>query len=86
MLRLRRVSLTQFRNYAALTWAPAARVSVLFGPNGSGKTNLLEAISLLAPGRGLRGARIADLLRRGGDGRWAVAGRFATAEGKLDVG
>jgi len=86
VLRLRRLTLTQFRNYAALTWAPAARVSVLFGPNGSGKTNLLEAISLLAPGRGLRGARIADLPRRGGDGRWAVAGRFATAEGPLDVG
>ncbi len=88
MLRLRRVSLTQFRNYAALTWRPAARIAVLFGPNGSGKTNLLEAVSLLAPGRGLRGARMADLPRRGdeSDARWAVAGRFTTPDGPLDVG
>ena len=46
------------------------------GPNGSGKTNLLEAISLLSPGRGLRRARIAELARRGGSGRWAVAARL----------
>ncbi len=82
------MNLTEFRNYAALTWRPAARVSVLFGPNGSGKTNLLEAVSLLAPGRGLRGARIPDLPRRAPDanGRWAVAGRFATPDGPFDLG
>jgi len=61
-------------------------VIVLHGPNGSGKTNFLEAISLLAPGRGLRGARIGELARRGGDGFWAVAGRFATHDGDLDIG
>ncbi len=88
MLRLQRVSLSEFRNYPALTWRPASRISVLFGPNGSGKTNLLEAVSLLAPGRGLRGARIADLARRapGAGGRWAVAGRFLTLDGPHDVG
>jgi DNA replication and repair protein RecF len=84
-LRLRRLTLTSFRNYAALTWRPTARVSVLFGANGSGKTNLLEAVSLLAPGRGLRGARLADFVRHG-DAAWAVAGQFATPEGLLDVG
>ena len=85
-MRLLRLSLTDFRNYAALTWRPAARISVLFGPNGSGKTNLLEAVSLLVPGRGLRGARNADLPRHGGAGGWAVAGRFATADGEVDIG
>ncbi len=87
-LRLTRLTLSQFRNYPALTWRPAGHITVLFGPNGSGKTNLLEAISLLAPGRGLRGARLAELARRGlgATGAWAVAGRFATPEGELDLG
>ena len=81
-MRLIRLALTDFRNYAALTWRPSGRISVLFGPNGSGKTNLLEAVSLLMPGRGLRGARNADLRRLGGTGGWAVAGRFATTGGR----
>jgi DNA replication and repair protein RecF len=85
-MRLVRLSVTDFRNYAALTWRPGARISVLFGQNGNGKTNLLEAVSLLVPGRGLRGARNADLPRRGGGGGWAVAGRFATADGEVDIG
>ncbi len=85
-MRLVRLALTDFRSYAALTWRPGARISVLFGPNGSGKTNLLEAVSLLLPGRGLRGARNADLPRHGATGGWAVAGRFATAEGEIDIG
>ena len=85
-MRLLRLTLTDFRSYAALTWRPAARIAVLFGPNGSGKTNLLEAVSLLVPGRGLRNARTANLARHGGTGGWAVAGRFATAEGEIDIG
>jgi DNA replication and repair protein RecF len=72
LLRLRRLQITQFRSYAVLDWRPAAPVAVVTGPNGSGKTNLLEAVSLLVPGRGLRGARTADLPRCGA-ASWAVA-------------
>ena len=93
-LRLTRLDLTRFRNYAALTWRPDARIAVLHGPNGSGKTNLLEALSLLVPGRGLRGARNAELARHAppgeppeeADGHWAVAARFATPEGEAAIG
>jgi DNA replication and repair protein RecF len=85
-MRLTRLSLTDFRNYPTLIWRPMARISVLFGLNGSGKTNLLEAISLLTPGRGLRSARTADLPCHGGSGAWAVAGRFATADGEMTIG
>jgi len=86
MPRLTRLTLTEFRSYAALTWRPRRRVSVIVGPNGSGKTNLLEAVSLLVPGRGLRSARIADLARAGGDGRWGVAARFVTPDGDMEIG
>ncbi len=86
VLRLHRLDLTDFRSYATLTWRPRARVAVLFGPNGSGKTNLLEAISFLIPGRGLRGARGAELPRRDGSGQWAVAGRFSTVLGAAEIG
>ena len=51
--------LTNFRSYAGAEVAVAAAPVVLFGANGIGKTNLLEAISLLSPGRGLRGATLA---------------------------
>jgi DNA replication and repair protein RecF len=86
VLRLNRLTLTDFRNYAALTWRPAARISVLYGPNGTGKTNLLEALSLLVPGRGLRGARNADLPRHGGSGGWAVNARLHTSDGETSIG
>jgi DNA replication and repair protein RecF len=86
VLRLTRLVLTNFRNHAALIWRPTAPIAVITGPNGSGKTNLLEAISLLAPGRGLRGAKLTDLARTDGPGSWAVAGRFEQNETPFDIG
>ena len=86
MIALDRLTLTDFRSYAALSWRPGARLAVITGPNGSGKTNLLEAVSLLAPGRGLRGARIAELARQGGAGIWAAAARLSDAQGPFELG
>jgi DNA replication and repair protein RecF len=85
-LSLRRLVLENFRGYSALDWHPRARLVAVLGPNGAGKTNLIEAISLLVPGRGLRGAKLAEIARRDGPGGFAVAGRFATPEGPLAVG
>jgi len=57
-----------YRNYRTLSYSPAPRLNVLTGPNGQGKTNLLEALSLLLVGRSFRGARAADMVRWGADG------------------
>lgn len=71
------LTLTDFRSYAAATLAIGPEPVVLHGPNGAGKTNLLEALSLFTPGRGLRGATAQEMGRREpgeATGRaWAVA-------------
>ncbi len=83
--RLVRLALTDFRNYSTLAWRNQARIVVVSGPNGSGKTNLLEAVSLLVPGRGLRGARMSELPRHGA-AHWAVAARFDDDADGFEIG
>lgn len=58
-----RLTLTDFRNYAFLRITPNLRPIIITGENGSGKTNILEAVSFLTPGRGMRSARLADIRR-----------------------
>ncbi len=67
LARLRLVRLRNLADTVLPLEARRANVLALIGPNGAGKTSLLEAVSLLAPGRGLRGARFAELLRFGED-------------------
>ena len=63
------------------------RPVVLTGANGAGKTNLLEALSFLAPGRGLRRAALGEVARRGAPaGTWSVAAALDGAEGPVEVG
>ena len=76
--RLTGLKLSDFRSYPALDLTIESAIVVLTGDNGAGKTNLLEAVSLLSPGRGLRRAEMGDCARAGGRGGWAVA---ATLEG-----
>lgn len=85
-LWVERLTLTGFRNYAALALELGAAPVVLTGPNGSGKTNVLEAVSLLAPGQGLRQAPLPDLARTTGDGAWSVSARVHTAVGPVTIG
>jgi DNA replication and repair protein RecF len=63
-LSLREIALVNFRSYAGAIMRPEHVPVVLAGPNGTGKTNCLEAISLLSPGRGLRGAKLTALQRK----------------------
>ena len=81
-----RLALTNFRNYASLTIEMTAQPQVIAGANGSGKTNLLEALSLLAPGQGMRRAPFSEIPRGGGDGGFAVAARAHTLNGVADIG
>lgn len=68
-----RLSLAGFRNYDHLSLTLDERPVVLTGANGAGKTNLLEAISFLSPGRGLRRAAQDQVARVSGDGQWSVS-------------
>jgi DNA replication and repair protein RecF len=77
---LLRLVLTDFRSYPDALIAPGPGQIVLTGENGAGKTNVLEAISLLSPGRGLRGASLAEMARTGGPGTFAVAARLDDVE------
>jgi len=87
---LTRLSLTDFRSYATAEFALDGRPVWLAGPNGAGKTNLLEAVSFLIPGRGLRGASIAEVGRRlpgEAQGRaWAVAATLLSGDDELRLG
>src|SRR3954451_18914875 len=80
--RIRRLTLTNFRSYRAAQVEVGSGPIILVGPNGTGKTNLIEAISFLAPGRGLRRATLEDVAFTEGDGAWAVS---AEIEGMLGL-
>jgi DNA replication and repair protein RecF len=79
---IRRLTLTNFRSYRAATLTVADGPVVLVGANGAGKTNLIEAISFLAPGRGLRRATLDEVAFTESDGSWGVA---AEVEGALGL-
>lgn len=81
-----RMTLTNFRNYHAAELQVGAAPVVLLGHNGAGKTNVLEAVSLLAPGQGLRRANYAEMARAEGTGDWAVSARVATPGGAVEIG
>jgi DNA replication and repair protein RecF len=80
MAAVSRLSLTDFRSYASAAIEPGPGFVLLYGENGAGKTNLLEAVSMLAPGRGLRGASLSEMARQGGSGGWAVAARLQATD------
>src|SRR6266446_1652525 len=84
--RIRRLTLTHFRNYRAASLEARGDVVVLVGPNGAGKTNAIEAISFLSPGRGLRRATLDDVADNQGDGSWAVSAEVEGALGLATLG
>ncbi len=85
MTALTRLRLTDFRSHASLDLKLDARPVCLYGANGAGKTNILEAISQLGPGRGLRAAALPDMTRRGAPGGWAISATLDQTQ-KIGVG
>lgn len=86
-MALTRLVLTDFRNHRdtviPLGLTPGTGFVVLAGDNGAGKTNVLEAVSLLAPGRGLRRAPLTEMARQGGSGGFGVA---AQLDAEIEIG
>ena len=81
-MHVSRLALTDFRSYSDALIEPDAGFVLLFGENGAGKTNLLEAVSMLSPGRGIRGAALSDMARKDAAGGFAVAARLDS----IDIG
>ncbi len=81
-----RLKLTDFRNYAAASLVLDNRHVVLTGENGAGKTNLMEAISFLSPGRGFRRAVLTDVTRVGAEGGFTIFADLDGMEGEVAIG
>ncbi|MEC8178506.1 MAG: AAA family ATPase, partial [Pseudomonadota bacterium] len=84
-MALDRISILDFRNHRQTALEDTARFNLLVGANGAGKTNVLEALSLLAPGRGLRRAKLPEMARIDGPGGFTVAARLQPADGAEPV-
>lgn len=80
------LKLHDFRNYASIALGLDDRHVVLTGANGAGKTNLMEAVSFLTPGRGLRRAAYADVAREGAPGGFSVFAAIDGMQGEVEVG
>jgi len=85
-MALDRILLSDFRNHRKTAIEGTARFNLLVGENGAGKTNVLEAISLFAPGRGLRRAALADMPAQDASGGFAVSAELASDGGAVRLG
>lgn len=81
-----KLTLTDFRNYSSISLDLRPGAVVFTGENGAGKTNLLEAISFLTPGRGLRRAPYPDVAREGSAGAFAVHASIEGPFGDAEIG
>lgn len=85
-MKLQKLHINNYRNFESQQFIFESDIAILVGPNGIGKTNILEAISLLSPGRGLRGARPEEIIKHNED-HWKISAlcRGELGEAKLDL-
>lgn len=81
-----RLQLSHFRNYERLSLQLDTRHVVLTGENGAGKTNLIEAVSFLSPGRGLRRASYGDVTRTGAEDGFGIHVTLLGPLGEVEIG
>jgi DNA replication and repair protein RecF len=84
--RITRLILQDFRTYESLDLSVSRPLVALVGENGAGKTNILEALSLFMPGRGLRRAELSEMARNTGPGSFAVSIALETDWGEHRLG
>ncbi len=82
---LSRLSLSHFRSHKRAAIDCDARPVAIVGPNGAGKTNILEAVSLFSPGRGMRRASAEDMTRRPEAIGWKLSGMMHTASQTYEI-
>lgn len=85
-MALDRISLSTFRNHRQTALDETARFNLLVGENGAGKTNVLEALSLFAPGRGLRRAGLAYIATADGSGGFSVGASLDSGSQAVRIG
>ena len=85
-LHVQTLALSHFRNYTHARMEVDTRPVVLLGANGAGKTNILEAISLLTPGRGIRRAKIPDMDNIQSNTPWAISAQIEGMTGPAQIG
>jgi DNA replication and repair protein RecF len=83
---IQRLKLTDFRNYTQASLSLSGRHVVLIGENGAGKTNLMEAVSLLSPGRGLRRSALSDIPRVGAPAGFSIFAEIEGMAGNVEIG
>jgi DNA replication and repair protein RecF len=88
ILSVKSLHLTNYRNYANFSLKFRAEPIIITGDNGVGKTNILEAISLLSPGRGLRNSKLEEIARKTGEftsSGWSVQSFIGSIYGSLEI-
>lgn len=85
MLALTRLTISHFRSHQLARLALDGRPVAIFGPNGAGKTNILEAVSMFSPGRGIRRASAADMTRRPGAPGWKLSAELRSREQSHEI-
>ncbi len=65
MAKIKNIEFSNFRNFKNFKTSFDNKLNILYGDNGCGKTNILEGVSLIAKGRGIRNSSISNLIKKG---------------------